>query len=306
MQFGKAIGVACSTFAITNIDDMFVLITFFAEATTADAMTPLRIISGQYLGFTVIMMVSMIGFAVALVLPSEPIGFLGLLPLLLGVWKGVELFIPVKEEDEENRRVASMKSILKVAIITIMNGGDNIGTYIPLFSQAKKAEVAVYVVTYYIMLGIWCLIAYLLMNQRHFLRLVQRCVYWVLPLLYIGLGIFIVVKSECYPWAFERINAKLASHPGKIMLAIITVFLVLSCTGILIWLQFRMASAQSSATCNALTPDNTTPSFHSGTESEDPRTARALPTADGNLSLTVTASEAYRSAEYNTPIKATD
>jgi cadmium resistance protein CadD (predicted permease) len=32
MQFGKTLGTACSTFVITNIDDLFVLVTFFAEA----------------------------------------------------------------------------------------------------------------------------------------------------------------------------------------------------------------------------------------------------------------------------------
>jgi cadmium resistance protein CadD (predicted permease) len=77
MQFGKSIGTACSSFAITNIDDMFVLATFFAEASTSKATTPLKITIGQYIGFTVIIVISMIGFGVSLVLPSEPIGFLG-------------------------------------------------------------------------------------------------------------------------------------------------------------------------------------------------------------------------------------
>lgn len=45
-----------------------------------------------------------------------------------------------------------------------MNGADNIGTYVPLFSRAKGAEIAVYVVTYYILLGLWCLAAFLIMK----------------------------------------------------------------------------------------------------------------------------------------------
>lgn len=43
------------------------------------------------------------------------------------------------------------RTLLKVSSITVMNGGDNIGTYIPLFSQAKGAEIAVSVI-YYILL----------------------------------------------------------------------------------------------------------------------------------------------------------
>lgn len=81
MQFGKAIGTACSTFAIANIDDMFVLATFFAEASTSKTLTPIKFTIGQYVGFTLVIAVSMIGFGVSLVFPSEPIGFLGLLPM---------------------------------------------------------------------------------------------------------------------------------------------------------------------------------------------------------------------------------
>ena len=54
MQFGKSIGTACSSFAITNIDDLFVLVTFFAEATTSTTLSPLKITIGQYLGFTIL------------------------------------------------------------------------------------------------------------------------------------------------------------------------------------------------------------------------------------------------------------
>ncbi|KAJ5725775.1 uncharacterized protein N7483_007132 [Penicillium malachiteum] len=158
MQFGKSVGTACSTFAITNIDDIFVLATFFAEASTSATLTPIKITIGQYVGFTIIMAVGMIGFAVSMVLPSEPIGFLGLLPMLLGVWKLIGLLLPVKGEEgeeAEESHISGAKSILKVSLVTIMNGGDNIGTYIPLFSQAKGAEIAIYVVIYYILLGLW-------------------------------------------------------------------------------------------------------------------------------------------------------
>ncbi|KAJ5966340.1 hypothetical protein N7481_013054 [Penicillium waksmanii] len=102
MQFGKAIGTACASFAITNIDDAFVLVTFFAEASTRKntSITPLKITIGQYLGFTVIVVISMIGFGVSLVLPSEPIGFLGLLPMLLGVWALIGLIFGGDDDDD--------------------------------------------------------------------------------------------------------------------------------------------------------------------------------------------------------------
>ncbi|KAF5846455.1 hypothetical protein GGP41_003888 [Bipolaris sorokiniana] len=89
MQFGSAVGEARFSFILTNIDDTFKL-------------TPIEIVVGQYIGFTVITGVSLIGYAAAVGLPSEPIGFLGLLPLLLGVWKGLGvLFLKSIDEEEE-------------------------------------------------------------------------------------------------------------------------------------------------------------------------------------------------------------
>ncbi|KAI0197174.1 cadmium resistance transporter-domain-containing protein [Xylaria flabelliformis] len=235
MQFGQAIGTAALTFALTNIDDAFVLVTFFAESANSNTLTPLKITIGQYLGFTIIIAISLIGYGVAIVLPSEPIGFLGLLPILLGFWKLFELL--QTQDEEQDVRAAGLKSVLKVSVITILNGGDNIGTYIPLFSQVKSAEIAIYVVVYYILLGVWCLVAYLIIKQKHILSLIQKYVGVLIPFLYMGLGVYIVVKSDAYPWAIERIDNSLDHHPGRAILATLTVFVLLVSIGIMTWIK---------------------------------------------------------------------
>lgn len=237
MELGATIGEACATFAVTNIDDLFVLVTFNAEASTSRTMTPLKIFLGQLLGFTVIVAISMIGFGISLVLPPEPIGFLGLLPIVLGIWKFCQLFYDQPEDDgAEISTAAAMKGIFKVALITIMNGGDNIGTYIPLFAQVERAAIAVYIVVYYILLCLWCLGAWLIMRQRHILKLVQKYVDYILPLLYTGLGIFIVVKSNCYPWTIDKINEKTKGDPGEGTMAGATTFLLLATTCAMAWI----------------------------------------------------------------------
>lgn len=264
MHFGNTIGTACLTFILTNIDDAFVLVTFFAESTTSRNLTPLKITLGQYIGFTVIVVVSLIGFAVAVALPSEPIGFLGLLPILLGVWRFFDLLFPKKgpkkddteEEESESQRIANAKSVFKVAGITIMNGGDNIGTYIPLFSQAEGAEVAVYVVVYYILLGVWCLIAFLIMKQKHILRIAEKYASFIIPFLYLGLGIYIVVTSDCYPWTIEEIDDQFLSDPGKIVMGVVTTFLMSSIMGIMVWFKMRKLNRTSTRNQEISPTDN--------------------------------------------------
>jgi cadmium resistance protein CadD (predicted permease) len=289
MQFGNAIGTACLTFVLTNIDDAFVLVTFFAESSTSRNLTPLKITLGQYIGFTVIVVVSLIGFAVAVALPSEPIGFLGLLPILLGVWKFFDLLFPKKddteEEESESQRIANAKSVFKVALITIMNGGDNIGTYIPLFSQAKGAEVAVYVVVYYILLGIWCFIAFLIMKQRHILRLAEKYASFIIPFLYLGLGIYIVVKSNCYPWSVKEIDDDFLGDPGKIVMGVMTACLLSSIMGMMVWFKMRKMKTKTRNEEIALTEN--TPALTKGENDRPLDTPESGKNAD-NADTTVT------------------
>ena len=51
MQFERIVGEVCLTFIITNMDDAFVLVTFFADATTSSNLTSFKIALGSYNGF---------------------------------------------------------------------------------------------------------------------------------------------------------------------------------------------------------------------------------------------------------------
>ncbi|KAM0708945.1 hypothetical protein Q7P35_002981 [Cladosporium inversicolor] len=250
----NALLTACSTFAITNIDDLFILVTFFAEATTrtGKTLTPLTIVAGQYVGFSIVLAISMIGFGIAVVLPTEPIGFLGLLPILLGFWGLLDLLIRTKEEDYGDGvevGVGGWRAISKVAAVTVVNGGDNMGTYIPLFAQASKGDIAVYLVAYYVLLGAWCAVAWLVMQQKDVLRLAERYASAVVPVLYMGLGVLIVVKSKCYPWLGGRIDSETGVSGAVVLGFTMAAFLVLCAGGMVVFkLWQRRKSEKSVAT----------------------------------------------------------
>lgn len=246
MHFLKALGTAWSSFFITNIDDVFMLVTFFAEAATGkSSSTPLTITLGQYVGFTIILAVSMIGFAATAVLPTEPIGFLGYLPMLLGLWSLLDLFLQNDEEDDDMEvGIGGWRAVSKVAAITVINGGDNIGTYIPLFSQAKNADMFVYLVTYYALLGFLCFFAWLIMQQKDILRVAEKYAQVIVPVLYMGLGIFIILGSECYPWLVEYFDIS-TSYSGVAVVAVATIFLLVISAGLMIWFKLRRRGEQA-------------------------------------------------------------
>jgi cadmium resistance protein CadD (predicted permease) len=58
----------------------------------------------------------------------------------MGVWKLFGLLLSEKEEELEKPNVAGMKSIPKVSVVTVMNGGDNIGTYDRYFHKQRELK----------------------------------------------------------------------------------------------------------------------------------------------------------------------
>jgi cadmium resistance protein CadD (predicted permease) len=152
------IGIGAAAFVATNIDDIVVLIVFFSSLTF-----PVRnIVIGQFLGIGSLIAISALGSLLALVVPSYIIGLMGLLPIVIGIKELLEIRNKNrvrekdKEEEEEEEEISKLKSMqqskkrgayyhryfsfLSVAVVTISNGGDNIGIYTPLFATYNSSS----------------------------------------------------------------------------------------------------------------------------------------------------------------------
>lgn len=93
----------CSVFAFigTNVDDIFLLTLFFSEARTkSDAHA---VVCGQYLGVIFLYFLSVLGAFGLSFLPESYIGFLGILPIILGV---KAIFDRSDEDDEKKAPLA--------------------------------------------------------------------------------------------------------------------------------------------------------------------------------------------------------
>jgi cadmium resistance protein CadD (predicted permease) len=86
--------------------------------------------------------------------------------------------------------------ILTVAAVTIANGGDNIGTYIPLFATMSAPERGMIVALFLVLTVLWFAGASLLVRHRRarasIWRYGQRSLPWVL----IGLGFYIMGRTH--------------------------------------------------------------------------------------------------------------
>ncbi|CAF4127920.1 unnamed protein product [Rotaria sp. Silwood2] len=91
---GEFIGTVFISYIATNIDDLVILMNFFTEATISNSLLKVHhIFIGQYLGFFILLGVSLIGYAVSYALPAKMLGFLGFLPIILGIKGLIEIII---------------------------------------------------------------------------------------------------------------------------------------------------------------------------------------------------------------------
>lgn len=194
--------IAVITFAATNVDDIFLLMLFFSDP----SFPPRFVVTGQYLGFGALVLVSLLGFVGSLVIPSQWLGLLGLAPILIGVRKLVDQDSPLDVENEirppleqstEGRRLRSAlhPKVYTVAAVTIANGGDNIGIYTPLFANSDFPRLILILSIFIVLVAVWCLAGYGMARQPYVAKVLSRSGHTLVPLVLIGLGIYIVLES---------------------------------------------------------------------------------------------------------------
>jgi cadmium resistance protein CadD (predicted permease) len=201
-----------TSFAATNLDDLIVLMLFFSR--TNRDFRDRHIFFGQYLGFTLILLLGSLGLVFGLFISDRWIGLSGFVPLIIGI---KQLFDPGENEVQEvasdltpaesrSRWRAFFSRIPRrtyhVAAVTVANGGDNIGVYVSLFASNPPSDVAILVGIFYLMLGIWCASARYLIAHPRLARIVTDYGQKITPWIFIALGVYILVDHESYRLIF--------------------------------------------------------------------------------------------------------
>lgn len=184
-------------FVVTNVDD-FVLLTVLFATVGRGGPTGRQIVTGQYLGIGILVVVSSL---VALGLSPVPVrwtGLLGLVPIGLGVRGLLRLRRPSDDGRQLGSGAGAVAGTGGVMALTLANGADNLSVYIPLFRQAGAARTATYIVTFAVLVGVWCLVARSLADRRLLVAGIDRVGHWLVPLLYIAIGIRVVVVSGLF------------------------------------------------------------------------------------------------------------
>src|SRR5919106_930540 len=196
LDFPTLVSVGIAAFVSTNIDDLFILMIFFA----AIKLPASQIILGQYIGMGSLIGISLVGSLITLVLPRNLIGLIGLFPIAIGIKELLELQKKNSEEDDEklSKKLQTKKihlPFLTVAAVTF-SGGEEIGIYTALFATNKDvAAITTIISVVMVLTALWCFVANYLVKHSFHADIFRRIGNRVLPFVLIGLGVYILVET---------------------------------------------------------------------------------------------------------------
>jgi cadmium resistance protein CadD (predicted permease) len=196
-------------FVSTNIDDIFILMMLFTQQSASFRKN--HIIAGQFIGIIALIVLSVSGMVIGILFPSQYIGLLGVFPIYLGLKQLYQNFIKrAHKEDSEvvilNDRKSSSTFLsqmispaaLSVSAITIANGGDNIGIYIPLFATLSYQQLVMMVGIFLLLTYCWLRLAQYLTSHPVITNTLKKINPYLFPIILIGLGVYIFVESNAF------------------------------------------------------------------------------------------------------------
>jgi cadmium resistance protein CadD (predicted permease) len=177
--------LSTGAFISTNIDDLFLLVGFLSDRSFSRG----HIFAGQILGMAAIVAISLAAAWAALAISPGHVGLLGLAPIVIGIGKLLRLG---KAQDEGEPTAAG---ILQVATVTVVNGGDNIAAYTPIFATQGSREMIATLAIFAALTLVWCFVALWLVRHTALGKPLRRYGHVLLPFILIGLGGLVLYRS---------------------------------------------------------------------------------------------------------------
>ena len=190
------LGLAIALFVSTNVDDMFLLVGFFADP----KFRPKDIVTGQYAGITALFALSLLGSLLALVISRAYIGLLGIVAITLGAKRLFDLHRNRETADSslEHPDTGRHARVATVALLTLASGADNLGVYMPAFAIRSRIEIGMFAITFAVMTGLWCFFAHWLVHHPTFGKPIRRYGRRLAPMVLIAIGVSILYEAGSF------------------------------------------------------------------------------------------------------------
>lgn len=140
---------------------------------------------------------SLAGAVLGHFIDARYVGLLGLVPIYLALKQVVQL-VRNRNEVPSIEQHPKRSGLFSVAAVTFANGGDNIGTYIPLLASLSSADKAIMIAIFLAMVMVWLTLARYLTHHPVLAKAISRYGHIVTPVVLFLLGLFILRENGSF------------------------------------------------------------------------------------------------------------
>ncbi|MBU3066058.1 cadmium resistance transporter [Nocardia sp. NEAU-G5] len=182
--------MAVVAFVGTAVDDLVVLAALFLTRSVSGRPRAWAIVGGQYVGYAAILVLALAAASGLRIVPNRWIWLLGLVPIAFGIWSLWQL----RGTAAIDRKPLAC-SMSGIATLAFANGADNIAIFTPLFRSLRISGSVLTAVLFLALIGLWCAIGAALGTNRAAAATAGRVAHWLVPLVFIGIGLLVVIDG---------------------------------------------------------------------------------------------------------------
>jgi cadmium resistance protein CadD (predicted permease) len=186
-------GLVITGFIATNIDNLLLLVVLLGANT---GRRP-AVLAGYFVSGIVVMGAALLGLVIGSALGAGLVGYLGLLPLLMGIrllylnWRQS----PVVEPEDSLDVKVGPAVWLSTFVLMVSNSGDSIALFLPLLAESNRASLVLIVMVYALMVLLWGGFSYLISAQESLARRIESRAESIVPWIMILVGVYVLMDS---------------------------------------------------------------------------------------------------------------
>jgi cadmium resistance protein CadD (predicted permease) len=184
-------GLVAGSFAATNIDNLALLVGWLLSGRGH----PRRVLLGYLLGMSALLGVAF-GFGYgANWVPTRYIGYLGVVPIVLGLrglygLRRANSSIPTAASPTAERAF-----VISIATTQLVNGIDTVLVFGPLLADSQSGVDFAMVAGFLAMVFVWFRLARFLETHAGRIEIIERYGHWISPIALIVIGLYILDNS---------------------------------------------------------------------------------------------------------------
>ncbi|HXK24961.1 MAG TPA: cadmium resistance transporter [Myxococcota bacterium] len=184
----EIVGVASAAFVSTSLDNLAVLIALFASPD----LRPRRVAAGYLVASWAVAAAAWGGSKLFDLVPAPDLGFLGVVPLALGIQR---VFALRHSAPDVAKPVPTAGGVVVTVLLTLSQSADNSIVYVTLFADSASVLDPIVFATLVACPVAWCASALWLARRSPLAGPLRRTMRFVVPFLLIAVGAYVLADT---------------------------------------------------------------------------------------------------------------